>query len=336
MSKSKKKGNFFVIKKTLKKHPIRIILAALCILAFIGITVWNAAAPVPIRNWNQKEMVRITVADPNDYSFAVMGDNKGNRSVFVPLLRDIGQDKEIAFAINDGDLVDGGTMSHYRRFLSQVQENLSIPFLTAIGNHDLNHGSAHNYQEIFGPTYYSFHVGHGYFIVLDAITEAGFDKTERQWLEKELKQSQAAKVRFVFMHVPIFDPRGGTYHKSLPDKDQQDLLDLFRRYKVTHLFGSHLHGYFSGVQEGVPFTVTGGAGGYLQGKDPEHFFHHYVKVNVKNGKAEVIVKRINAANPVIYLFDLAEDYALQWGLLLAAALLLLSIGLSMMRSKRSA
>jgi hypothetical protein len=326
-----------VIKKTLKQHPIKIVLAALCILAFIGITVWNAAAPVPFHNWNQREIARITVADPHDFSFAVMGDNKGNHSVFEPLLRDIAKDKEIAFAIDDGDLVDGGAIGHYRRFLSQVRENLAIPFLAAIGNHDLDdNGSNKNYQAIFGPTYYSFQVGQGYFIVLDAVTQAGFDKTERQWLEKELQQGQTAKVRFVFMHVPVFDPRGGAFHKSLPDNDQKDLLDLFRRYKVTHLFASHLHGYFSGVQSGIPYTVTGGAGGRLQGKDPEHFFHHYVKVDVHNGTADVTVKRIDAAHPVMYLFDLAEDYVLQWALLLAAALLLLSVGLSMLRNRRRA
>jgi hypothetical protein len=326
-----------VIKKTPKEHLTKIILAALCILAFIGITVWNASAPVSIHNWNQKELSWITVADPNDYSFAVMGDNKGNHSVFEPLLRDISRDKEIAFAFDDGDLVDEGTVGHYRQFLSQVQENLSIPFLTAIGNHDLNDdGSNKNYQAIFGPTYYSFQVGRGYFIVLDAVTEAGFDKTERQWLEKELQKSQTARARFVFMHVPVFDPRGSAFHKSLPDNDQKDLLDLFRRYKVTHLFASHLHGYFSGVQAGVPYTVTGGAGGRLQGKDAEHFFYHYVKVNVQNGKADVTVRRIDAANPMVFFFDLMEDYVLQWGLLLAAALLLLSIGLSMIRGRRSA
>jgi 3',5'-cyclic AMP phosphodiesterase CpdA len=323
-----------MIQKIFKEHPIKIILASLCILSFIGVTVWNAAAPVPIRNWNQKEIARISVADPHDFSFAVMGDNKGNHSVFEPLLQDIAQDKEIAFAIDDGDLVDGGTIGHYRRFLSQVQENLAISFLVAIGNHDLNKGSPHTYQEIFGPTYYSFQVGQGYFIVLDATTEAGFDTTERQWLENELKKSQASKARFVFMHVPVFDPRGGTFHKCLPDKDQKDLLALFRRYKVTHLFASHLHGYFSGVHAAVPYTVTGGAGARLQGKDPEHFFHHYIRVNVRNGTADVVLKRIDATNPVMYLFDLMEDYVIQWGLLTAAGLLLLSTGLSIMKSRR--
>jgi len=324
-----------IIKKIITEHLVRIILAFLCILVFIVITVWNSYHAVPIHNWNQREISRISVADPNDFSFAVMGDNKGNRSFFEPLLRDIDHDKEIVFAIDDGDLVRKGRVGLFRRFLHQVQENLAIPFLVAIGNHDLNKSSphTHNYQEIFGPTYYSFQVGQGYFIVLDAVTEAGFDKTERRWLEQELQRGQTAKARFVFMHVPVFDPRGGIFHKSLPDDDQKDLLDLFRRYKVTHLFASHLHGYFSGVRAGVPYTLTGGAGARLQGKDPEHFFHHYVKVNVRNGTAGVMVRRIAAANPVMYLFEIMEDYVIQWGLLTAAGLLLLSIGLSMMRSR---
>ncbi|MCJ7547080.1 MAG: metallophosphoesterase [Deltaproteobacteria bacterium] len=323
-------------KKIFKEHPIKIILAALCILSFIGITLWHSSAPVPIHNWNQREIARIVVADPDNFTFAVMSDNKGNRSVFEPLLRDIARDKEIAFALDDGDLVQKGTVGHYRRFLNQVQENLAIPFLTAIGNHDLNNnGSNKNYQDIFGPTYYSFQVGKGYFIVLDATTQSGFDKAERQWLEKELQRGQAAKARFVFMHVPIFDPRGGTYHKSLPDRDQKDLLNLFRRYKVTHLFASHLHGYFSGVWAGVPYTITGGAGGSLQGKEPEHFFYHYVKVRVRDGKADVTVRRINAEDGAAYFFDLMEDYALRWVLLLAAGILLLSLVLSKRVKSRS-
>lgn len=193
----------------------------------------------------------------------------------------------------------------------------------------------HPTREIFGPTYYSFHVGQGYFIVLDAVTETGFDKAERQWLVKELQRSQASTARFVFMHVPPFDPRGGKFHKCLPEKEQKDLLGLFRRYKVTHLFASHIHGYFSGVWEGVPYMITGGAGASLQGSDPKHFFHHYVKVHLRNGEANVMVRRINAEDGIGYLFDLMKDYALPWGLLLAAGILLLSLGLSMKVKRRT-
>jgi 3',5'-cyclic AMP phosphodiesterase CpdA len=319
-------------KKIFKEHPIKILLASVCILLFIGITLWNSYAPLPIQDWNRKELSRINVADPNDLTFAVFGDNKGNESIFEPLLRDVDHDMEIAFAIDCGDLVQKGKVGLYRRFLKQVQENLAIPLLTVIGNHDLNGGSA-TYRKIFGPTYYSFQVGQSYVIVLDATTESGFDKAERQWLEEELRRAQASAARFVFMHVPVFDPRGGKYHKSLPEKDQKDLLNLFRRYKVTQLFASHIHGWFSGVWEDVPYTIAGGAGARLQGSDPQHFFHHYVKVHVHNGEAQMTVIRIDGEDGIVYYFDLMEDYILEWGLLLGAGICLFTLALSL-RNKR--
>jgi hypothetical protein len=318
-------------KKVFIEHPIKIVFASLCILLFIGLKIWDYYAPLSIHNWNEKEISRIKVTNPDDFTFAVFGDNKGNYSFFEPLLHDIAQDKEIAFAIDVGDLVSEGKKGKYRRFLNQVQENLAIPFLAAIGNHDLENGSNNNYQEIIGPTYYAFQVGQSYFIVLDAITESGFDRTERQWLEYELQKAQASKARFVFMHVPPFDPRGNGFNKCLPEKDRKDLLDLFRRYSVTHVFASHIHGYFSGVLEGVPYTITGGAGGSLQGSDPEHFFHHYVKMHVRDGRVDLTVRRINAESAMMRIYGLMGDHVVKGGLLLCAGICMFTLWLSVRR-----
>jgi len=330
-------GQFITTKKVLKAHLVKIILASLCILLFMGLKFWDYYAPLPIHDWNNKEISRVKVADPEDFAFAVLGDNKGNYSFFEPLLHDIDHDAGIAFAIDVGDLVSEGKKGKYRRFLNQVQENLTIPFLTAIGNHDLNNGSSDNYLEIFGPTYYTFQIGQSYFIILDATTESGFDKPERQWVEDELQKAQTSKARFIFMHVPPFDPRGSGFNKCLPEKDRKDLLDLFRRYKVSHLFASHIHGYFSDVWEGVPYTITGGAGGGLQGNDPEHFFHHYLKVHVfnANGKVDIMAKRIDRKGLMASLFDLMEDKVLEWGLLVGASISLLTLGFSIRRKHGS-
>jgi 3',5'-cyclic AMP phosphodiesterase CpdA len=242
-------------------------------------------------------------------------------------LKDINYRKEMSFAIDVGDLVSSGKRRFFRQFLKEVQGNLAIPLITAIGNHDLNKGSSDCYREVFGETYYSFRIGQNYFIVLYATTESRFDKTERQWLEEELKKAQTSKARFVFMHVPPFDPRGDGFHKCL--KDGEDLLGLFRRYKVTHLFASHIHGYFSGVWEGVPYTITGGAGARLQGNDPNHFFHHYVTVHVQQGAAKTEVRRIDREGILVRLFDFFEDNVFEWGLLVGAGILLLTLGLPM-------
>ena len=137
------------------------------------------------------------------------------------------------------------------------------------------------------------------------------------------------------MHVPPFDPRGNGFSECLPEKNREDLLDLFRRYNVTHVFASHIHGYFSGVWEGIPYTITGGAGGRLKGSDPEHFFHHYVKVHVNNGNVDTTVRRIDAESVMKSLIDLMEDFLLEWGLLVGAGISLLTLGLSIWRNHGS-
>jgi serine/threonine-protein phosphatase CPPED1 len=64
---------------------------------------------------------------------------------------------------------------------------------------------------------------------------------------------------------------------------------------VTHIFAGHIHGYFSGDLDGVPFTITAGAGAPLHGTDPEHFFYHYLRVTPSGSEAHIEVQRIKAA-----------------------------------------
>jgi len=134
------------------------------------------------------------------------------------------------------------------------------------------------------------------------------------------------------MHVPPFDPRGEGLDKCL--QDGKEVIPLFRQYHVTHLLASHLHGYFSGVWEGVPYTITGGAGASLQGEDPAHFFHHFVTVRVQEGNVEVTVNRIDAAYSMASVFDMFEDYMLDWGLLLPPTAAFLGVLISYTRKKR--
>ena len=96
----------------------------------------------------------------------------------------------------------------------------------------------------------------------------------------------------MFLHVPLFDPRGGENHHCLPEATGRRLAALFRQYRVTHIFAGHIHSYFSGNWDGVPYTITGGAGAPLYGTDPKHFFYHYLKVTLQGGEVQVEVQRI--------------------------------------------
>jgi hypothetical protein len=135
------------------------------------------------------------------------------------------------------------------------------------------------------------------------------------------------------MHVPPFDPRKDKGYKCL--HDGEDLLELFRRYQVTHLFCSHIHGYFSGLWEGVPYTITGGAGAGLQGTDPQHFFHHYVKVHVSGGNVETEVRRIDVRKKRVKDFlSFMEDYGPEWGLSGGLLISLFTLALSIKKDHR--
>jgi hypothetical protein len=178
-------------------------------------------------------------------------------------------------------------MEKYRYFFTQVRKNLNIPLLTAIGNHDLAEKGRGLYYDLLGPFYYSFKIGRDYFIVLDNADERRIDPWQRLWLESELQKATQYAQRFVFMHMPLFDPRGFPYRHCMGAGPAQDLLDLFKKYKVSHIFASHIHAYYTGKWEGIPYTISGGGGASLVGKDPDHAFFHYLKVHVAGERVDM-------------------------------------------------
>ncbi len=270
----------------------------LMLLAWVGAGLGADAGALPAHDWNQQNLKRITVPAGDNLTFAVLGDNRSNPRVFAQVLQQMNRDPSLAFAIDVGDLVEIVTVENFRAFLDQVRGNLRLPLLTAIGNHDLekNHGFG-LYRQIFGPDYYSFQIKDNYFIVVNDVEKAGVGKAQWNWLERELKKSQAFMTRLVFLHTPLFDPRGGEHHHALSEKTGRRLADLFRRYHVTHVFAGHIHSYFSGNWEGVPYTITGGAGAPLYGTDPLHYFYHYLKVRLRDGKIQIEVQRLNEKGP---------------------------------------
>ena len=48
-----------MIRRIVKEHPVRIILACLCILFLISINLWKYYAPLAIHEWNRKEISKI-------------------------------------------------------------------------------------------------------------------------------------------------------------------------------------------------------------------------------------------------------------------------------------
>jgi len=96
----------------------------------------------------------------------------------------------------------------------------------------------------------------------------------------------------VFLHIPLYDPRDGEKPHSLKPEEASQLLALFKKYHVTHIFAGHIHAYYAGAWEGLPYIITGGAGAPLSGTDPQHAFYHYLKVTIRGSQVQVQVRPV--------------------------------------------
>ncbi len=261
-----------------KKRHLATLLAIVILLTIIAL---NNYLPVGPGDYNQKQIDKIHSSPPSDnFSFAVMGDNKNSFKIFKKMLKDIDNGR-CAFAVDAGDLVFDGEKEKYRIFYNMIK-NEKTPFLAAVGNHDIGEGGAENYFDIFGKFYYSFDYRNSLFIILDDANEERIDAAQMKWLEEQLQKNYQHK--FVFLHVPPFDPRPELSHSLSDKQNAQEFMDLMEKYKPDIVFTSHIHAYFDEMRNGINYVITGGAGSELWGTDPDHYFNHYVKVEVNGDK----------------------------------------------------
>jgi hypothetical protein len=254
------------------------------------------------------------------FTFAVLGDSK-NSPVFSHVVQALNSDKNLDFVVMGGDLVLHPTQETYKAFLNQWRD-LQIPMLTLPGNHDVAFENSYFYYSIFGRFYYSFVLGDAKFILLDDSDETSLGDEQLYWLKKELADGLQYRYRFVFLHVPLWDPRDSGkadihYAHSLKDPDAaRQIEDLMLNYKVTIVFASHIHAYYNYTPRGLHTIITGGAGAELVGKDPEHRFYHYVKISVSGRGVQTETIKINLDTPTAGLkkyFNLASLYTLTLG-----------------------
>jgi serine/threonine-protein phosphatase CPPED1 len=224
----------------------------------------------------------ITPTNPDDFTFAVIGDNQGSITVFPRVLAGVSNDPDILFAVSTGDTVTDGTRRNFELFFRQVSRHLTKPLILTASNHELSRGAA-LYESVVGRRNYSFTFGNAYFIIIDNAGAGRMDSIFEKWLTKELDAADEYAATLVFMHVPLYDPPDSGIRHSLGKKAAERLMNIFRGRRITHIFCSHIHGYFEGDWEGIPYTISGGGGAPLIGTDPAHFYYHYLKVRVENG-----------------------------------------------------
>ena len=230
--------------------------------------------------------------NPDDFCFAVLGDHKNDRKVFPAIINRINDDPEISFVIHTGDMVRHPRKISYQDFLKMVTVRLHKTILLVPGNHDEgDQGDDNLYKRAFGPKHYDFRIGKTHLVFIDVQRVAS--KSERTLLRNTLNQNKFSENTIIFMHRPLYDPRGPGKHHCLPKTLSDELLQLFSKYHVSHIYTGHIHGYWTGIWSTIPYTITAGAGARLYSNDPAHGFFHYVKVRVKEGRISEEVVTVN-------------------------------------------
>ena len=167
------------------------------------------------------------------------------------------------FGVGGGDLVfdDLSLFSGYEQAVRQM----GIPFVQAVGNHDLNFdaptdpGSTATFRRHFGPEYYSFDRGAVHYVVLDDVYWPGSDGFGRKtddyhghlgaiqlaWLEQDLALVEDGRPVVVLTHIPPLSTtyqRRGEASPSVRGRigNRAALYDLLAPFDA-HIVSGHVH-----------------------------------------------------------------------------------------------
>ncbi len=247
----------------------------------------------------RKHSLKLVLPQPDtNLSLAVFGDCQGADNpftsrrptyfVFNNLLDNINSRQPLATIIL-GDMVVSGRAYHYYRFRRQL-DRLKTPVFPVIGNHDIKYNGRAIFSKLFGPTYYALAIGSNTFLFLDNAAGA-IDAQQLSWLETQLENNRQSQL-YIFLHQPLFDPRPGQNYAMSNQEQAQKLKGLFSHYQVKAVFASHLHGYYSAVQDGVSYFITGGGGSTLTSAQD---YYHYLLLNINQDRFNVEVIKVPAA-----------------------------------------
>lgn len=217
--------------------------------------------------------------EKSEFDFYVIGDNRSYHKVMKEVFLQSNQERPL-FIFHTGDLVKSATpesMLEHEDFSLKA----SVPYFTAIGNHDLDEDNkADDYLKLFGPTYYRFSYAGVLFIVLDN-SEGFISFKQLNWLEDQLEDVSKFRRVIVFAHQPPLDPRRGRHHGMKPIIGGSYF--LIKKLKKAHpnllFICGHIHSYYDFRVNDIHVVISGGAGA---GRSEPFPFYHYLVLQVRN------------------------------------------------------
>jgi hypothetical protein len=177
----------------------------------------------------------------------------------------------------------------------EISKAINIPFFPVIGNHEVA-GTIRG-EEIYrrqfilpdGKSYYAFRAGGAFFVILDSEKGKGKIVDEQgAWLE-DILSSSTEKLKFVFIHRPLFLPMDSLKTGRAMDKypiERDRLHQLFMKTGVKSVFAGDDHRYDRTERGNILYIITGGGGAPIYALKDSGGYFHYVWVSVEGGRME--------------------------------------------------
>ncbi len=217
-----------------------------------------------------------------DFRFAIIGDRTGteNPGVYAQVWRDAAQAKP-AFAITIGDMIQGDSPATASREWKEAFA-LMAPSLKRYyvqGNHDRDFKT-----HIQQPALHSFDHEGSHFVLLGDSPGDVFSAEQAEFLKADLEKHQAAKLKFVLLHRPVWFT---------------GLHEIAQKYGVHTVFSGHVHRYARLERDGVQYVLVGSSGGSLRGQNPnDHFadgwFYSHIVADIQGDAVKLEMKETGA------------------------------------------
>jgi 3',5'-cyclic AMP phosphodiesterase CpdA len=199
--------------------------------------------------------------------FAAIGDSgtgDSNQYRLAKVFTDMHQRFAYEFVLMMGDNMYGSENARdfQRKFEVPYKPVLDkgVKFYASLGNHDSTNQRMYKLFNMNGERFYTFKPKDG--VRFFALDSNYMDRTQLQWLEKELAAS-GSDWKIMFFHHPIYSS-GGRHGSDTALRDQ--LEPLFVKYGVDVVMAGHEHFYERlKPQKGIHYFISGGAGKLRRG-----------------------------------------------------------------------
>lgn len=269
------------------------------ILLFFGLEIYtlftqnyegNIDLPQQTGNFAHVREILAKEQQKDEFCFAVIGDTQSH-GTFEQIAKEL-RSEPLSFAVFLGDFVRKGTEGNHNYFKSEYATEFDFPFPTffVVGNHDIdkNNFPLSRFEEIYGPSIFSFEYQKCLFVILRTLNEPYSNEESLQFLEKLISKKDLPNYNkiFVFMHIP---PPISSDFKAREFKGSLEIVSFIEKLKANYVIAGDYHGYARIAIRNTVYLITGGGGAHLEEGKFGQFHHALVLKLTKNAVSEKIL-----------------------------------------------